>query len=42
MASRTAGSDGVERDIQKFLESLAAGGGKPMEQMTPQEAPTAA
>jgi acetyl esterase/lipase len=38
MASRTAGSDGVERDIQKFLESLAAGGGKPMEQMTPREA----
>src|SRR5687768_7295289 len=38
MASRTAGSDGVERNIQKFLESLAAGGGRPMEQMTPHEA----
>lgn len=38
MASRPAGSDGVERDIQKFLEALAAGGGKPMEQMTPREA----
>jgi acetyl esterase/lipase len=38
MASRRAGSDGVQRDIQKFLDSLAAGGGKPMEQMTPTEA----
>src|SRR5262245_5527075 len=38
MASRRAGSDGVERDIQKFLESLAAGAGRPMEQMTPTEA----
>jgi len=28
----------VERDIQKFLDSLAAGDGKPMEQMTPSEA----
>ena len=27
MANRRAGSDGVERDIQKFLESLAAGDG---------------
>jgi acetyl esterase len=38
MASHRAGSDGVQRDIQKFLDSLAAGGGKPMEQMTPTEA----
>jgi len=38
MANRRAGSDGVERDIQKFLESLAAGDGKPMEQMTAAEA----
>jgi acetyl esterase len=38
MANRRAGSDGVERDIQKFLETLAAGDGKPMEQMTPSEA----
>jgi hypothetical protein len=28
----------VEREIQKFLEALAAGDGKPMEQMTPTEA----
>jgi acetyl esterase/lipase len=32
-----AGS-GVERRIQQFLADLAAGGGKPMEQMTPAEA----
>jgi acetyl esterase/lipase len=38
MANHQAGSDGVERNIQKFLEALAAGGGKPMEQMTPTEA----
>src|SRR2546422_1045769 len=38
MANRRAGSDGVERDIQKFLESLAAGDGKPMEQMSAAEA----
>jgi acetyl esterase len=38
MANRRAGSDGVERDIQKFLEALAASGGKPMEQMTPTDA----
>ena len=33
-----AGSDGVERNIQKFLEALAAAGGKPMEQLSPTEA----
>jgi len=38
MTNRSAGSHGVERDIQKFLDSLAAGDGKPMEQMTPSEA----
>jgi acetyl esterase/lipase len=38
MANSKAGSAGVERTIQKFLEALAAGGGKPMEQMTPTEA----
>src|SRR3989442_10218832 len=38
MTNQRAGSDGVERNIQKFLEALAAGGGKPMEQMTPAEA----
>ena len=38
MANRRAGSDGVDRDIQKFLESLAAGDGKPMEQMSAAEA----
>ena len=38
MTNDRAGSDGVERNIQKFLEALAASGGKPMEQMTPTEA----
>jgi len=38
MTDLRAGSDGVERHIQKFLEALAAAGGKPMEQMTPAEA----
>lgn len=33
-----AGSPGVEQDTQKFLEALEAGGGKPLEQMTAQEA----
>ncbi|MBB2497004.1 alpha/beta hydrolase [Pseudomonas sp. UL070] len=33
-----AGSPGVEQDTQAFLEALAAGGGKPLEQMTPKEA----
>ena len=38
MTNHRAGSVGVERRIQAFLEGLAAGGGKPMEQMTPAEA----
>src|SRR5437773_10987397 len=38
MTSDWAGSDGVERNIQKFLGALAAGVGKPMESMTPAEA----
>jgi acetyl esterase/lipase len=38
MTTYSAGSPGVERSIQAFLEALAAGGGKPMEQMTPTEA----
>ncbi|HSX89224.1 MAG TPA: alpha/beta hydrolase [Pseudomonas sp.] len=33
-----AGSPGVERNTQGFLDALAAGGGKPLEQMTPQDA----
>ena len=33
-----AGSPGVERTTQGFLEALAAGGGTPLEQMTPQDA----
>ncbi len=38
MTTHRAGSPGVERRIQGFLEGLAAAGGKPMEQMTPAEA----
>ena len=38
MAAGTAGSDGVERNTQRFLEALVAARGKPMEQMTPAEA----
>ncbi|SFT50225.1 alpha/beta hydrolase [Pseudomonas marincola] len=37
-AALAAGSPGVEQDTQAFLEALAAGGGKPLEQMTPKEA----
>ncbi len=33
-----AGSPGVERTTQGFLDALAAGGGKPLEQMTPMDA----
>jgi acetyl esterase/lipase len=33
--SRPAARDGVHRNIHAFLRALAAGGGKPMEQMTP-------
>ncbi len=38
MTNHPAGSPGVQRNIQVFLKSLAAGGGKAMEQMTPAEA----
>jgi len=38
MATSSAGSVGVERSIRAFLETLAASGSKPMEQMTPTEA----
>jgi hypothetical protein len=37
METCSAGSVGVEGTIQVFLEPLAAGGGKPTEQMTPTE-----
>ncbi|NRH28965.1 alpha/beta hydrolase [Pseudomonas sp. MS19] len=37
-AALAAGSPGVEQDTQAFLEALAAGGGKPLEQMTPKDA----
>ena len=33
-----AGNPNVEQATQKFLETLASGGGKPIEQMSPQEA----
>lgn len=33
-----AGSPGVEQDTQRFLDALEAAGGKPLEQMTAQEA----
>lgn len=33
-----AGSPGVERNTQEFLNTLAAGGGKPLEQLSPKEA----
>ncbi|GAB7532915.1 alpha/beta hydrolase [Pseudomonas sp. 3A(2025)] len=33
-----AGSPGVEQDTQAFLEALAAGGGKPLEQLSPKDA----
>jgi len=38
MTNDRGGSAGVQRNVQKFLEALTAGGGKPMEQMTPTEA----
>ena len=38
MTNRPAGSPGVHRNIQDFLQALAARDGKPMEQMTPAEA----
>src|SRR5690606_13542542 len=33
-----AGSPGVERNTQAFLEALAAGGGKPLETLAPKDA----
>ena len=33
-----AGSPGVERNTQAFLEALAAGGGTPLEQLPPAQA----
>lgn len=33
-----AGSPGVEHNTQAFLEALAAGGGKPLEQLAPKDA----
>jgi len=33
-----AGSPGVERHVQGFLNTLAAGGGKPLEQLSPADA----
>jgi acetyl esterase/lipase len=38
VANRPVGSPGVQRSIRVFLQALAAGGGKPMEHMTPAEA----
>jgi len=38
VTNRPAGSPGVHRNIQDFLQALAARDGKPMEQMTPAEA----
>ena len=37
LTNHRAGSDGVQRNIQKFLEALAAVSGMPVEQMTPTE-----
>src|SRR3989344_8451294 len=37
-AAFAAGSPGVEQDTQAFLQALEAGGGKPLEQMTPKDA----
>src|SRR6218665_1965537 len=37
-AAFAAGSPGVEQDTQAFLNALEAGGGKPLEQMTPKDA----
>ena len=38
MTTGTGGSAGVERNTQAFLRALAAGGGKPLEQLSPAEA----
>lgn len=37
-AALAAGSPGVERHVQGFLDALAAGGGKPLEQLSPADA----
>jgi hypothetical protein len=37
-AAIAAGSPGVERNTQAFLEALAAPGGKPMESLSPADA----
>lgn len=37
-AAYAAGSPGVEQQTQGFLNALAAGGGKPLEQLSPQDA----
>ncbi len=37
-----AGSPGVEHNTQAFLEALAAGGGKPLEQLSPKRGPCGA
>ncbi|WP_247423846.1 alpha/beta hydrolase [Ralstonia pseudosolanacearum] len=37
-AALAAGSPGVERNTQAFLDALAAGGGKPLETLSPAEA----
>ena len=39
-AALAAGSPGVERNVQGFLDALAAGGGKPLEQLSPADART--
>jgi acetyl esterase/lipase len=38
MKINAAGSPGVERNTQAFLEALATGGGKPIEQLSPTDA----
>src|SRR5258708_36451531 len=37
-ATLAAGSPGVERHVQGFLDAPAAGGGKPIEQLSPADA----
>jgi hypothetical protein len=37
-ATLAAGSRGMERHVQGFLDALAAGGGKPLEQLSPADA----
>ena len=36
--AHAAGSPGVEHNTQAFLQALEAGGGKPIEQLSPQDA----